>query len=126
MNKKILIIDDDEFLLDMYSLKFREAGFQVEVGRSGEEALNLVRQGLKPEVVLLDIVMPTIDGFEFLRLVKKENLLQGALVVILSSLGQREDIEKGLALGANDYIVKAHSTPSEVLRKIETLLEKKA
>ena len=71
MNKKILIIDDDEFLLDMYSLKFREAGFQVEVGRSGEEALNLVRQGLKPEVVLLDIVMPTIDGFEFLRLVKK-------------------------------------------------------
>ncbi|HBT81154.1 hypothetical protein A2757_02345 [Candidatus Giovannonibacteria bacterium RIFCSPHIGHO2_01_FULL_48_47] len=126
MNKKILIIDDDEFLLDMYSLKFREAGFQVEVGRSGEEALNLVRQGLKPEVVLLDIVMPTIDGFEFLRLVKKENLLQGALVVILSNLGQREDIEKGLALGANDYIVKAHSTPSEVLRKIETLLEKKA
>ncbi|MEK7162258.1 MAG: response regulator [Patescibacteria group bacterium] len=126
MNKKILIIDDDEFLLDMYSLKFREAGFQVEVGRSGEEALNLVRQGLKPEVVLLDIVMPAIDGFEFLRLVKKENLLQGALVVILSNLGQREDIEKGLALGANDYIVKAHSTPSEVLRKIETLLEKKA
>ena len=117
-DKKILLVDDDEFLLDMYSLKFRESGFQIELARGGEEALKLLRGGLEPDVILLDIVMPVIDGFEFLRVIAKENLKKKATIVILSNLGQKEDIDKGMALGASDYIVKANSTPSEVVKKV--------
>ena len=117
-DKKILLVDDDEFLLDMYSLKFRESGFQIELARGGEEALKLLRGGLEPDVILLDIVMPMIDGFEFLRVIAKENLKKKATIVILSNLGQKEDIDKGMALGASDYIVKANSTPSEVVKKV--------
>lgn len=126
MDKRILLIDDDEFLLDMYSLKFREAGFQVELARGGEAALNLLRPGAKMDVILLDVVMPVIDGFEFLRIIKKENLQKGAFIIILSNLGQKEDVDKALALGADDYIVKANSTPSEVVKKVQELLAKKA
>lgn len=122
--KKILLVDDDEFLLDMYSLKFREAGFAVELARGGEDALVLLRQGLTPNVILLDIVMPTIDGFEFLRIAGKENLKKNAKILVLSNLGQKEDIEKGIALGASDYVVKANSTPSEVVKKVQSILSK--
>ena len=125
LGKKILIVDDDEFLLDMYALKFKESGFEVEVARGGEEALEKVRGGLKPDVLLLDIVMPTLDGFDVLKFIKKENLVPNAVLVVLTNLGQKEDIEKGLHLGAHDYIVKAHFTPSEVVKKVLSLLEKK-
>ena len=123
-NKKILLVDDDEFLLDMYSLKFREAGFEVEIARGGEAALGILRQGATPDIVLLDIVMPSIDGFEFLRIADKENLKKEAKIIVLSNLGQKEDIYKGMALGAKDYIVKANSTPSEVVKKVQSILEK--
>ena len=122
--KKILIVDDDEFLLDIYSLKFREAGFDVSLAQGGEEALNLLRQGSTLDVILLDIVMPTIDGFEFLRIAAKENIIRNAIVIVLSNLGQKDDIDKGLTLGAKDYIVKANSTPSEVVKKVQSLLGK--
>lgn len=122
---KILIVDDDEFLLDMYALKFRETGFEVEVARGGEEALGKIRGGFNPQVLLLDIVMPAVDGFDVLRTVKKENLIPQTLLVVLTNLGQKEDIEKGLHLGAHDYIVKAHFTPTEVVKKVLALLEKR-
>lgn len=120
---KILIIDDDEFLLDMYSIKFKELGYNVEIAFSGSDALEKIKEGLEPDVVLVDIVMPNMDGFEFLRRVKKENLLKKSKVVVLSNLGQEEDIKKGKELGADDYIVKAYFTPMEVTKKIETLLK---
>ncbi len=122
---KILIVDDDEFLLDMYALKFKESGFEVEVARGGEEAMETMRLGLKPDVLLLDIVMPALDGFDVLKLIKKENLIPGAVLVVLTNLGQKEDIEKGLHLGAQDYIVKTHFTPSEVVKKVSGLRKKK-
>lgn len=125
-NKTIFIVDDDEFLLDMYAVKFRETGFEVEVAKSGEEALRRVREGLVPRVVLLDIVMPGLDGFEFLKMVQKENLLKDSLVVILTNLGQKDDVQRALVLGARDYIVKAHFTPSEVVKKVNSLLEQKS
>ncbi|MBI2609842.1 response regulator [Candidatus Giovannonibacteria bacterium] len=123
--KKILIVDDDEFLLEMYALKFRESAFEVEVSHSGEEVLEKLRSGYAPDVLLLDIVMPAIDGFEVLKMIKKENLLPSALLIVLTNLGQKEDVEKGLRLGATDYIVKANYTPSEVVKKINDLFEKK-
>lgn len=120
---KILIVDDDAFLLDMYSLKFKEAGFQVEVAENGEDAIKKTKEA-NPSVILLDIVMPKLDGLETLRQIKKDKIAEGAKIVLLTNLGQKEDIEKGLKLGADDYIVKAHFTPTEVLNKVKALLGK--
>lgn len=121
----ILFVDDDEFLLDMYSLKFRQSGFDTEIGFGGADALEKIKNGLTPDVVLLDLVMPNMDGFEFLETLKKEKLAEGALTVILTNLGQKEDIDRGLKIGADKYIVKAYCTPSEVVKKVLELLEGK-
>lgn len=119
---KILIIDDDEFLLDMYAIKFRQSGFETEACFGAVEALEKIRNGLKAEVVLFDLVMPNMDGFEFLRTLKKENLLQNSKLIVLSNLGQKEDVKKGISLGAHDYIVKAYFTPSEVVDKVNSII----
>lgn len=123
-NTKVLIVDDDAFLLDMYALKFKESGFSVEVARNGEEAVSKVKSASQ-DVILLDIVMPKMDGFDVLRVLKKDNLAPNSAIIILTNLGQKEDIERGLKLGANDYIVKAHFTPSEVVAKVKSVLDKR-
>lgn len=123
--KKVLIVDDDEFLLEMYGIKFKEDGFDIDIAKNGEEALEKAKDSRNSyDVVLLDIVMPAPDGFEVLSAIKEQKLLPNTPIVVLSNLGQKEDIEKGKILGADDYIIKAHSTPSEVVAKIKTLLEK--
>src|SRR3989338_3402463 len=119
---KILIIDDDEFLLDMYAVKFKEEGFEVETARGGKEALDKIKGGASPEVVLLDVVMPGMDGFELLGTIRKENLIPASKIIILSNLGQKEHLDKGMSLGAADYIVKAYFTPSEVVKKVNELI----
>jgi len=120
---KVLIVDDDQFISDMYVLKFKEAGFEVEAASEGTAALEHVKKE-SPDLVLLDIVLPNMDGFDILKALAKEKLLASTKVVLLSNLGEKKDIEKGLALGAIDYIVKAHHTPSEVVTKVETILKK--
>lgn len=122
--RKILIIDDDEFLLDMYAMKFKEKGFEVDIAPGAKEAMEKIKSGFLPEMTLLDIVMPGMDGFEFLEAVKKDNLLQNSKIIILTNLGQQKDIDRGIALGASDYIIKAYFTPSEVIKKVNSLLEK--
>ena len=122
---KILIIDDDEFLLDMYAVKFKEEGFEVDTARGGKEALDKIKGGTSPEVVLLDVVMPGMDGFELLGTIRKENLIPASKIIILSNLGQKEHLDKGMSLGAADYIVKAYFTPSEVVKKVNEVLLKK-
>ena len=121
---KILIIDDDEFLLDMYAVKFKEEGFEVDIAREGKEALNKIKEGASPEVVLLDIVMPGMDGFELLETIRKEKLIPTSKIIMLSNLGQKEHLDKGMSLGAADYIVKAYFTPSEVVKKVNEVLKK--
>lgn len=120
--KTVLIVDDDRFLLDMYSVKFREDGFNVEVGTGGEDGLEKLRGGLKPDVIMFDIVMPNIDGFQFLETVKKEGLAEGARLIVLSNQGQDEEIKRAKELGADDYIVKASAIPSEVLAQVKQSL----
>lgn len=121
--RKILIIDDDMFLLDMYALKFREEEFDVEVAHGAAEALSrLENNEIQPEVIVCDILMPGMDGFEFLRKLKEKSLLYKYKIMILSNLGQKEEIEMGMDLGAKDYIVKAHHTPTEVVEKVKRLL----
>lgn len=123
---KIFIIDDDAFLLEMYALKFTQKGYDVASAPGTMEALEKLREGLEPDVMLVDIVMPTMDGFEFLAKVKEEKLAPSATIIVLSNLGQPEDIEKGLMLGASGYIIKASATPSEVVEKVEEMLAKKS
>lgn len=122
--KKLLLVDDDEFLLDMYSMKFREAGFTIDIASSGAAALEKIKKNTY-DVVLLDIVMPAMDGFEVLTELKKENALGSAIIIVLSNLGQKEDIERGMQLGATDYVIKAHFTPREVVEKVQYQLSHK-
>jgi len=124
---KILIVDDDVFLLEMYATKFKEEGFDVEIAQGAKEALDKIMGGVYPDVVLLDVVMPGMDGFEALEIIRKENLIPKSKIIILSNLGQKENIDKGKDLGVTDYVVKAYFTPSEVVKKAnEALLKAKS
>lgn len=119
---KILIIDDDPFILEMYVLKFKEHNFQVETASNGQEGLAKAKE-YRPDLLLLDIVMPALDGFDILQQIKK-NSSPDMKIVLLTNLGQKEDVERGMQLGADDYIIKAHFTPSEVVEKVKALLGK--
>jgi DNA-binding response OmpR family regulator len=119
--KKILLVEDDRFLSEMYVTKLTESGFDVEVAYDGKEGLAKIEEFM-PNLILLDIVLPGMDGFEILQKIKKEESLKNILVIALTNLGQREEVEKGLRLGASDYIIKAHFTPTEVVAKVKRLL----
>ncbi|MBI2053426.1 MAG: response regulator [Candidatus Sungbacteria bacterium] len=116
---KILMIDDDPFIADMYVLKFRDEQFEIETARNGKDGLKKITE-FNPDVILLDIVMPDMDGFQVLEELKKKSIPRK--IILLTNLGQKEDVERGLALGASDYIVKAHFTPSEVVERVRKLL----
>jgi CheY-like chemotaxis protein len=121
--KKILIIDDDSFLLDMYSIKFKEAGFDVVTSLDAEAALGQL-ESVKPDVMLLDVVMPHMSGLELLERLKTLNLTR-PVIIILSNQGQQSDIDKAKALGVDGYIIKASTIPSEVLDKVLEIMEAK-
>ncbi|OHA84423.1 MAG: hypothetical protein A2937_01665 [Candidatus Yonathbacteria bacterium RIFCSPLOWO2_01_FULL_47_33b] len=123
IGKKIFIVDDDKFLLNMYSSKFAGKGFDVEHTLGSADALDKLRGGADPDVILLDIVMPGMDGFELLSTIKTEGLAPHAKVLMFSSLGQEADIEKSRTMGANGYVIKALATPSEVVEQVVTILE---
>lgn len=120
--KKILIIDDDSFLLDMYALKFNQSNFSVTTALGPEQALEKLKLGYSPDIILLDIVMPVMDGFELMEKMNEEKLAPNAMRVILSNRGQSSDIARGESLGAVGYIVKASSTPSEVIEKVNSII----
>lgn len=123
-NEKIsvLIVEDDKFLRELLVRKVESAGFVTLIAVDGKEALKKIKEEL-PRLVLLDLVLPGIDGFEVLRQVKADPQTSKVPVIILSNLGQREDVERGLKLGADDYLIKAHFTPDEIIQKIQKLLE---
>ncbi|MDP3772391.1 MAG: response regulator [bacterium] len=118
---KICIIDDDPFIVEMYMIKLKEQGFVVESAGDGKKGIDKVRE-LHPDIILLDVVMPSMDGFEVLRQIRQETLNPRPKVIFLTNFGQKEDVERGMELGADDYIIKAHFTPSEVAAKIKTLV----
>ncbi len=119
--KKILIVEDDPFLSEMYVAKLTEAGFETEVAGDGKKGFSIIEKE-KPDLVLLDIVLPKMDGFEVLRKVKENEKLKNIPIVLLTNLGQKNEVEKGLSLGANEYIIKAHFTPTAVVAKVKEIL----
>lgn len=121
--KKILIIEDDPFISEMYAVKLNQAGFQTELAADGQTGLAKIKTG-KPDLILLDIVLPKLDGFEILKKIKADPGLKNLPVLLLTNLGQKAEVEKGLALGADEYIIKAHFTPTAVVAKIKELLAK--
>lgn len=123
--QKILIVDDDNFLLDMYALKFSQSNFEVYTGSNGVQAIEKLNGGLVPDVILLDLVMPEMDGFEMLAKINSLQLVPNALKIILSNKSQQSDVEQGKSLGVAGYIVKANSTPTEVIDQVITILKNK-
>lgn len=121
--KKILIIEDDPFLSEMYCKKLKRLGFESRVAVNGKEGLEIVRQD-RPDLILLDIVLPQVDGYEVLKRLKEDKELRKIPVIFLTNLGQKDEVEKGVSLGADAYIIKAHFTPTAVVNKIKEVLEK--
>ncbi len=122
VKNSILLIEDDPFLIDIYKKKFESAGFKIRVAEKGRKALRMLKEEI-PDLIILDIVLPGIFGWEVLRKIRKNPKLKGLKIIILSNLGQKEEIEKGLKLGATKYLIKAHYTPSEVVKEIEKILK---
>ena len=122
-NKKVLIIEDDTFLSDMYQTKFNSEGFDITMAEDGESGLKLLTDGLNPSVILLDIVMPKMDGIETLAKIKEMDEVKDIPVITLTNLGQKEEIDKAMGLGAKTYLIKANYTPSEVVKKVSETLE---
>lgn len=119
---KILIVDDDGFLLDMYAFKFSQNNFEVHTATDGAQALEKLQSGLNPNVLLIDVIMPVMDGFEVLEKIQTDNLCADTVKIILSNKSQQSDIDKGMSLGVRGYIVKANSTPSEVIQQVIKIL----
>lgn len=123
MAKKILIIEDDKFLRELIAQKIAKQGYIVVEAIDGEDGIEEFKKE-KPDLVLLDLILPGIDGFEVLSQIKSNTELNKIPVIILSNLGQKEDIERGINLGADDYLIKAHFTPNEIMEKINKVIPK--
>lgn len=119
--KIVFVIEDDTFLVQAYQIKLKKEGIEVWVATDGEEALKFLKKD-PPNLILLDIMLPKINGFSVLEEIKKNEKWKNTPVIILSNLGQQQDIEKGKSLGVNDYIVKANARINEVVEKIKKYL----
>lgn len=122
---KVLLVEDDSFLRDICSKKLVREGYTVYEAIDGEQALENIKK-IKPDIILLDIILPAIDGFQILNAVRTSSKKEIAKtpVIMLSNLGQEDDIKKAKELGANDYMVKAHFTVEEIVKKIKSVLGK--
>lgn len=118
----ILLVEDDTFLAGMYVTKLTMEHYQVELATDGEAGLKKA-EAVVPDLILLDILLPKMNGFDVLRRLKAQPELRHIPVILLTNLGQRGDVNEGLDLGAVDYLIKAHFMPSEVVGKIKHQLK---
>ncbi len=116
--KKILLIEDEEMLANMYETKFQNEGFEIVKALDGAEGLKLSEE-VNPDFILLDIIMPKMDGFSVLKELKENDKTKNIPVILLTNLGQEEDIKRGKEHGAISYLVKANTTPAEVVERVK-------
>lgn len=121
MSKRILLVEDDRFLRELMSRKLIEGGFDVVQAVDGESGIEKSKEG-GFDMILLDLILPGIDGFDVLKAIKENPNSSSIPIIILSNLGQKEEIERGLELGAVDFLIKAHFTPGEIIEKISKIL----
>ncbi|HDQ16845.1 MAG TPA: response regulator [Candidatus Vogelbacteria bacterium] len=122
-NKKIvLIVEDDEFLRSLTAKRLEKESLEVMIAVDGENAMKVLSEN-KPDIILLDLLLPGLNGFEVLEKIKKDDSLKDIPVVVFSNLGQKEDLEKAKNLGANDYLIKANFTLDDVIAKIKNYLK---
>lgn len=117
----VLLVDDDEFLLNMYSKKFEQEGFEVVTKTNANEALQYLRNNEAPSICLFDVIMPEIDGLDMLETVRDEGLAENSTIIMLTNQGGDKHIDRAKELGVSGYIVKATSIPSEVVTKAKEL-----
>src|SRR4030042_453361 len=122
MPATILIVEDDKFLRELIVQKLIKENYEVSEAIDREQGIKKIKEE-KPDLILLDLILPGIDGFEVLSRMKEDPELSSIPVIILSNLGQKEDVERGLKLGAIDYLIKAHFTPGEIIEKIKKALK---
>lgn len=121
---KILLVDDDKFLREMYITKFTNSGFEVSSAGSGQEAIDKIKEGHDFKILLFDIIMPGMDGWGFIKSVRDQNLLPDAKVIVLSNQGESNDVDKSKEFNVDGYIVKALKTPSEVVEEVNKIYNK--
>ena len=122
--KMILVVEDDKFMRNLLVNKLQKEGFQTADVATGEEALEFM-QKQAPSLILLDLILPNMDGFEVIEHLKKDTRLANIPVLILSNLGEKKDIDKAEQFGVEGFLIKANFTPSEIIKKIHDLLNKK-
>lgn len=118
--KKILIVEDEEYLSEMYKIRFKKEGYEVVIAHDGEEGVKLAGSE-QPDLVLLDLVLPKKDGYQVLEEIRKNDKTKNLIVYIISNLGQNGEINKGFKSGANGYLIKADLTPSQLVLKIKEI-----
>jgi len=118
---KILVVEDETFLVKIYSVKLKKEGYDVTLAMDGEEAVKLAAE-TKPDLILLDLILPKLNGFEALEQIRKNPSIKKTPVIVLSNLGQEEDIKRAESLGATDYLIKANFSIQDVVQKIKTVL----
>lgn len=121
---KILIVEDDKFLRDLIVQKLHKEGFAVLEAIDGENGIKVTKEK-KPDLILLDLILPGLDGFEVMKILKSDPATSQVPIIVLSNLGQKEDMDRALAGGAEDFMVKAHFTPGEIITKIKSVLKTK-
>ena len=122
-NKLVLVVEDDKFLRDMLVNKLEEAGFEVNAATTGEEAFKMLARN-KPDLITLDLLMPDVDGFRVIEKLKANPQTVDIPILILSNLMEKRDIDRAMSLGAAAYMVKANSTPNEIVARAKTLVVK--
>jgi len=121
--KKILIVEDDSFVAEVYLAKLTEMGYEAVLAQNGKEGLDALKNG-KIDLILLDILMPVMGGAEMLEEMKKKEEWKSVPVILLTNVGEKDSIQKMRNLGVKDYLIKSHFTPAEVIEKIEAVLKK--